>query len=414
MRKKNNGNTNEPEAELQNSASTVESILAKKKNFLNLVKKYDTPFYVYDQEGLDESINRFVVSFKKYIPKFQPYYAVKLNHYPLIVRRAVEQGMGLDVASIRELKIALDTKATKIVYYSPAKNEEDLRYALKHADKVRIHIDSFNELRLLGKLANKLKVNVSVGVRINTPAHGLWTKYGIPLKQLKSFWSEASNYKFLKLNGVHFHQSRNKNTFFYSNTIRELALYLSKHFSPDQLKSIKYIDFGGGFEPHQSEGIIEDRGKVWPTYKIVKAPTIEEYAEVIGDSIRKYLDPIIEVTYMSEPGRYICNNAMHITLSVADIKDKKNCILDGGVNMVGWQRFEKEYFPLVNITHPSKTGQKCRMWGNLCTTWDIWGYYYYGSKLEQKDVIITPNQGALTYSLAQSFINEIPAVYTLT
>lgn len=81
--------------------------------------------------------------------------------------------------------------------------------------------------------------------------------------------------------------------------------------------------------------------------------------------------------------------------------------------MVGWQRFEKEYFPLINITHSSKTEQKCRMWGNLCTTWDIWGYYYHGNKLEEKDIIVVPYQGALTYSLAQTFINNIPDVYKL-
>jgi len=398
----------------ENLLPVVKKILLKKDKFLNLANKTPTPFYVYDQEGMDKNIESFVASFQRHIPNFQPYYAVKLNHHPFIVSRAVEKGMGLDVASIRELNIALNAGAEKIVYYSPAKSENDLKYALKHANKVRIHIDSFNELRLLGKLASKLKIKIDVGVRINIPAHGLWTKYGIPLQQLKRFWDEASGYKFLKLNSVHFHQSRNKNTFFYTNTIRELALYLSKHFSPDQLKSIKYIDFGGGFEPHQSEGIIEDGGKSWPKYKIVKTPPIEEYAEAIGNSIKKYLDPIIDATYLSEPGRYICNNAMHIALSVADIKDKENCILDGGVNMVGWQRFEREYFPLISITHPSKKERQFRMWGNLCTTWDVWGYYYYGSKLEQKDIIIVPNQGALTYSLAQSFISEIPAVHALT
>ncbi|OGZ55222.1 MAG: hypothetical protein A3F85_03285 [Candidatus Ryanbacteria bacterium RIFCSPLOWO2_12_FULL_44_26] len=104
---------------------------------------------------------------------------------------------------------------------------------------------------------------------------------------------------------------------------------------------------------------------------------------------------------------------MHIVLSVADIKDKENCILNGGINMVGWQRFEKEYFPLVNVTHPNKAERRYRMWGNLCTTWDIWGYYYHGSKLQEKDVIVVPYQGALTYSLAQTFINDIPAVYSL-
>jgi diaminopimelate decarboxylase len=57
--------------------------------------------------------------------------------------------------------------------------------------------------------------------------------------------------------------------------------------------------------------------------------------------------------------------------------------------------------------------RKINMWGNLCTTWDIWGYHVYGGELSQGDIVVVPNQGALTYSLAQSFINEIPEVYKL-
>jgi len=398
---------------LENLLPLVKTILLKKDKFLNLANKTPTPFYVYDQEGMDESIESFVASFQRYIPNFQPYYAVKLNHHPLIVSRAVEKGMGLDVASIRELNIALKAGAEKIVYYSPAKSGNDLKYALKHADRVRIHIDSFSELHLLGKLTSKLKIKIEVGIRIHTPAHGLWTKYGISLQSLRKFWEEASKYPFLKLNGIHFHQSRNKTVSFYVNTIRDLANYLKENFTSDQLKSVALVDFGGGFEHCESEGVIVQKGLHWPKYKIPKNITIEEYARAIGNSIKKYFDPIINATYLSEPGRYICNNAMHIVLSVSDIKDKENCILNGGVNMVGWQRFEKEYFPLVNVTHPSKTERKCRMWGNLCTTWDIWGYYYHGSKLQEKDVIVVPYQGALTYSLAQTFINDIPAVYKL-
>ena len=397
----------------KNLVLIVEKILLKKDGFLKLADKHRTPFYVYDQEFLDESIGKFINSFQRYIPSLQTYYAVKLNHHPFIVRRAVEMGMGLDVASIRELNIALEARAEKIVYYSPAKSKNDLKTALKHADKVRIHIDSFNELHLIGKLADKLKTDVECGVRIHTPSDGEWMKYGIPLQSLEKFWKEASKYSFLKLNGIHFHQSRNKSVTFYVKTIRNLANYLENNFAPGQLKSIKFIDFGGGFEPYKSEGlVIRDRSD-WPKYKLLQTPTIEEYAKAIGNAIKKHLDPIIDCTYLSEPGRYICNSAMHIVLSVSDVKDKVNCILNGGVNMVGWQRFEKEYFPLVNITHPSKKERRCKMWGNLCTTWDIWGYHYYGSKLKEKDVIIVPYQGALTYSLAQTFINDIPSVYHL-
>ena len=398
----------------ENLLPVVEKILENKKLFLDLSNNHNTPFYVYDQESLDENICRFVTSFERYIPKFEPYYAMKINHHPFIVDHAVKEGMGLDVASIRELKIALKAGAKKIVYYSPAKSKKDLRFALKHSDEVRIHMDSFNELELLGKLTDELKTIVGAGIRINLPSYKSWTKYGIPLDKLKKFWDRAKDYNFLKLNGIHFHQSRNKNSSFYTNTIQELSKHLSKKFSPDELKSIEYVDFGGGFEPYKSEGVIKNKKEEWPKYKINKAVTIEKYAKKIGGAIKKYLDPLIEATYISEPGRYICNDAMHIVLSVADIKKNKNCILDGGVNMVGWQRFEKEYFPLINITHPSKKEHQHKMWGNLCTTWDIWGYYYYGSKLKKGDIIIVPCQGALTYSLAQSFINNIPKVYKLT
>ena len=138
----------------------VEKILSKRNYFLALVKKYKTPFYVYDQEELDESIKRFMKAFQSYIPRFQAYYAMKLNHHSLITSRVVENGMGLDVASKRELSMAIKSGASKIVYFSPGKSDDDLVYAVKHADIVRVHIDSLNELRRLGKITNKMKKQV--------------------------------------------------------------------------------------------------------------------------------------------------------------------------------------------------------------------------------------------------------------
>lgn len=68
----------------ENLSLIVEKILLKKDKILNITKKHQPPFYVYDQEGVDESIEVFTTSFRKHITNFQPYYAVKLNHHPLI------------------------------------------------------------------------------------------------------------------------------------------------------------------------------------------------------------------------------------------------------------------------------------------------------------------------------------------
>jgi diaminopimelate decarboxylase len=395
-----------------NLLPVVEDILSKKSGFFKIVNKHPAPFYVFDQPELDESIERFINAFRGRL-LLSTYYALKLNHHSLLVKRVVEKGVGLEVASIRELNIALDAGSKNILYYAPAKDKNDFRYILQHADKVRVHLDSFYELGILGELTNELKIKINAGVRINLPSFGAWTKYGIPISSLKEFWKKSEKYPLVKLNGIHFHQSRNRTTSFYANTIKKIAEYLKINFSPLQLTEIECIDIGGGYEWTQSEGEIVRNEPNWPTYKILKAPTIEEYAQAIEGAIKKYLEPIVQATYITEPGRYICNKAMHIVLKVGHIKNKDECILNGGVNMVGWQRFEHEYFPLVNITSPDNEERRCRMWGNLCTTWDIWGYYYYGKGLSVDDVIVIPYQGALSYSLAQSFINKIPSVYKL-
>jgi len=84
-------------------------ILRKKSDIEKLIDRNKTPFYVFDEQALDSSIEYFFRSFRKEIPSFRAYYAIKINHHPLIVRRAVEKGMGLDVGSPREIDIAINT-----------------------------------------------------------------------------------------------------------------------------------------------------------------------------------------------------------------------------------------------------------------------------------------------------------------
>ena len=408
----------------------VSYIAKKSKAIKNLANRNKTPFYVFDQQALDNSIDVFLKAFQKEISSFKAYYAVKINHHPLIVKRAVDKGMGLDVGSPREIDIAINAGCKDIVYFSPGKTNDDLSHALKYADVITINIDSFNELKKLGSLTNNKNIKIKAGIRIHADQYGDWKKYGIHIDKLKSFFKKAEQYSFIDLQGIHFHMSRNKDATFYENTIKELGAYLKKNFSSNELKKIKYIDFGGGFEVYESEGYYPyktPQGSIIQTvnsyngapsafdvpYYVRDAIKIEVYAKKIGQAINTYLKPIISATYYSEPGRIICNDAMHIVLSVADVKNKNNVVLDGGVNMVGWQRFEHEYFPLINLSSPSKKEMKYNMWGNLCTTWDIWGYYCYANRIREGDIIVVPNQGALTYSLAQNFIQPIPPVYKI-
>ncbi|MBU0530980.1 MAG: hypothetical protein ABIH67_02045 [Candidatus Uhrbacteria bacterium] len=388
----------------------VESVLNNRVKIQDLVEQHGTPFYLFDQSTLDQAIDSFISAFSSKIPSLKIYYALKINHHPLFIQGITKKGLGIDVGSCRELELAVKAGCQDVIYSSPGKTDADIIFAMQYADIVTINIDSFNELKKIGELTNETQKEIKVGVRIHNELHGDWKKYGISLERLIEFWQQAKGYPLVNLRGIHFHKSRNSNADFYVHMIKALGDYLKQNFSQAELDQVKFIDFGGGFEVKESEGYFS---RTKDQYHVREALTFDEYAKQIGEAIRTHLEPIVDAEYYTEPGRVLCNSAMSIVLSVVDVKDEDNVVLDGGVNMVGWQRFESEYFPLMNITAPSEREIKCKMWGNLCTTWDIWGYYCYAERFREKDVIVVPNQGALTYSLAQNFIQPIPPVYQI-
>jgi diaminopimelate decarboxylase len=104
---------------------------------------------------------------------------------------------------------------------------------------------------------------------------------------------------------------------------------------------------------------------------------------------------------------------MHILLTVIDKKADDLVITDGGTNAVGWERFETDYFPVINLTRPGPNENPCMIAGSLCTPHDIWGYGYWGEGIEPGDALLVPSQGAYTYSLRQHFIKPVPAVVRL-
>ncbi|MDP2586159.1 MAG: hypothetical protein Q8P32_00080 [Candidatus Komeilibacteria bacterium] len=408
----------------------VKHLLTKRRKILQLAKKHATPFYILDEQELTASLKKFTAAFAKHLPSAEHYYAVKLNHHPEVVKRVLRHGFKLDVSSAKELELGLSLGATKFVFSGPAKTVADLSLAIKNRSKVTVNLDSFSELQRLGKLTNKHKKSIRAGVRIFTKYHGAWNKFGIDLKDLALFFKQAKKYPLVNLTGIQFHISWNESALPYQRVIAELAGYLKKHFSQSDLSKLEFIDLGGGFRPFQSEGyypwrlpqgrIIKEtcefnnqEPKFSQKYYVAHAVTIDEYASGIASAIKKYLQPLVNCVYYTEPGRYLANNSLHILTSLIDVKGPQYGVVDAGINAIGWERFYYEYFPLINLTHPSLQEKDFIVYGSLCMADDLWGYYCHAQKMQEGDLILVPYQGALTYSLAQEFIKPIPPVYLL-
>jgi len=91
-----------------------------------------------------------------------------------------------------------------------------------------------------------------------------------------------------------------------------------------------------------------------------------------------------------------------------DVKEPDIAIVDAGINTVGWDRFENDYFPILNLTRPAVNERQFNILGSLCTPHDVWGYSYWGKDIKAGDILMIPMQGAYTYSLRQNFIKPIP------
>lgn len=381
-----------------------------------------TPFYYLDREALSERAKRFRAAFESHLPDTGFFYAVKSNNHPLVAQTLLREGFGLDVSSGEELSAALDLGARQIVFSGPGKTDGELLQATLNAPTVCVLIDSFGELERLQRIAREQDVVVRAGVRLTTNPNGLWRKFGIPLSDLSRFWDLSRHLTHVHLEGLQFHTSWNLTPDAQVAFLADLGETLAT--MPDDFKQrIAFVDIGGGYWPEEGDWTQPDatpRGRLLlalgersdtstPPAHTPGTP-IAAFAETLSRALEAHLFPHLACRVCFEPGRWLANNAMHIVLSVVDKKGEDLVITDAGTNAIGWERFEFDYAPVINLTRPDLTERPCHVLGSLCTPHDVWGYSYFGAAIEPGDRLLIPNQGAYTYSLRQHFIKKVPPV----
>jgi len=400
----------------------VSGFLKRRDEFLSIGSAKGSPLYILERDVLVSRARRFRGAFEKNLPRPSFYFAMKSNNLPAVAGTLLGEGFGIDVSSGLELQTALDLGARDIVFSGPGKTPAELGLAAANAARVTILADSFDEVRRIDEAARSSGAAVRAGVRLTSGEHGLWRKFGIPIEDLGRFFQHASGFANVRLCGLQFHSSWNMDPVKQTAFIGRVGEALGE--LPDGSRGlIEFIDIGGGYWPPQGEwlhppGIMgrlepgENRmaqGEV-PEHRWVSAAPIEEFASSIGDAVRRHIFPLIDCRICLEPGRWVCNDAMHILFTVIDRKGEGLVITDAGTNAIGWERFETDYFPILNLSRPGLTERGCLVLGSLCTPHDVWGFSYFGEGIEPGDLLLLPCQGAYTYSLRQQFIKPLPEV----
>lgn len=76
-----------------------------KDQLLSIVKKYPTPFHIYDEQAIRDNLRRLVQAFS-WAPAFKEFFAVKATPNPSILKILREEGAGADCSSLPELLLA--------------------------------------------------------------------------------------------------------------------------------------------------------------------------------------------------------------------------------------------------------------------------------------------------------------------
>lgn len=288
-----------------------------------IAREVGTPFYLYSHRILLENYRSFHSALGKI--RHLICYAFKANSNTTLCKILADAGSGADVASLGELKRALELglPGRKIILNGNGKTIEEMELAIK-ADILMINVDSFEELVLLNRVAVRLGKKARIALRINPDiephthpyiATGVRRgKFGFELARAIEGYRLAKRLGNLEICGIHMHIGSQVTTI--EPFIRGLKKLITVS---DNLKKIginlEYVNVGGGL------GI---------TYWNERPPTPANYARALIPLIKK-----ITSRGIFEPGRAIVGNAGILVTKILYIKEmfsKKFVVVDAGMS----------------------------------------------------------------------------------
>lgn len=178
-------------------------------------KTLRTPFYYYDTELLDKTLNTILAETNQH-EGFHLHYAVKACANPKVLSHITRAGIGADCVSGGEIRACLDAgfPADEIVFAGVGKSDWEIELGLD-AGIQYFNVESIPELEVINEIAERMGkiANVSFRINPNVGAHthanittGLAeNKFGIAMEDMETVMLRAKDMKHVEFVGLHFH-----------------------------------------------------------------------------------------------------------------------------------------------------------------------------------------------------------------
>lgn len=206
----------------------------------------------------------------RHLPFVQPFYAVKCNNDPVLMKWMTEldSNLGFDCASYREIKEALPLVAPhRIIYAQPCKIPEDIELA-QSAGVATTVVDSVEEIEKMAAWKGQALIRLLVPDKDSKQPFG--KKFGAPLAWVPRI-AEAAKYHKITLSGFSFHVgSECQNPEQYVNAIEECKK--ASNIIKDYGFNTEIVDIGGGFLPDEASFVSVAR-KIRPALRTLDPAT---------------------------------------------------------------------------------------------------------------------------------------------
>ncbi len=380
--------------------------MLKGKFPINKFEGLATPFYYYDVELLQETLNTVKSEAGRY--GYHVHYAVKANANPRILSVIAKNGLGADCVSGGEVSAALEAgfPADKIVFAGVGKADWEINLGLDK-DIFCFNVESAAELEVINSLSaakNKVaRVALRINPEVDAHTHAKITtgmkenKFGINLSLLGQVLDSLPGLKNVKLIGIHCHIGSQITDM---SAFRNLAIRVNE--IQDELEArgiwVENLNFGGGL------GIDYYHPNHLPI------PAFDNYFAVFDKLLE--LRPGQQVHF--EPGRSVvaqCGTLISKALYVKVGETKQFAILDAGFTELIRPAMYNAYHRIENISSDEAT-EMYDVVGPICESSDVFGKDIELNKVHRGDLIALRSAGAYGEVMASQYnCRKLPKAY---
>lgn len=348
----------------------------------------DNAFYIFDLEDVRLKYEKWV----EQIPRVVPFYAIKSNNAPEIVKLLAKLGTGFDCASVREIEqiLQMGVQPNRIIYAHTIKQTSHLQFAADNGVEM-VTFDSPAELVKIKRIHPKAKVVLRIKFDAENSTCFLGMKFGCdPISEAPELIEKCKELR-MNLIGISFHVGTGTQDY----EVYERALRVVRQLF-DVAKGFKFklnfVDIGGGFIGND-------------------VSLIANYAKYINKGIEKYFsDP--SVTIISEPGSFFSESAFKLVVQVILKKISKDGHRHYYINDSISQSFVSQHLWKIKmqfkVIRRSQTLSEIvdfpsTIWGQTCNGIDVIIENQMIPQLEIGDHMVFENMGAYTITMASNF-----------